>query len=46
MIKHSHNKELEEEYIDLILILEKLFYDADVFLEPIKNVEVQHGIRT
>jgi hypothetical protein len=40
MTKYSHNKDLEEEYIDLIPILKSLHMDADVFLEPIKNVEV------
>ena len=36
--KYSHNAEPEEEYIDLIPILEDLFFDAGIFLKPIKEV--------
>jgi hypothetical protein len=43
MTKYSHNKELEEEYIDLIPILKALYIDEDIFLEPIKNVEVLYA---
>jgi hypothetical protein len=42
MTKYSHNKELEEEYIDLIPILKALYMDEDIFLNPIKNVEVSY----
>ncbi len=35
--QHDHN---EEEYIDLIPILENLYFDVDKFLEPIKEVKV------
>lgn len=31
-----------EEYIDLISILEKLYYDVDAFLEPIKEVRIDY----
>ena len=34
MAKYKHNKELEEEYIDLVPILQKLYFDADEFLKP------------
>lgn len=30
----------EEEYIDLVPILENLYFDADKFLAPIKGVEI------
>jgi hypothetical protein len=43
MTKYSHNKELEEEYIDLIPILKALYMDEDIFLDPIKNVEVSYA---
>jgi hypothetical protein len=43
MAKYSHNKEAEEEYIDLIPVLESLYMDEDAFLEPIKNVEVLYA---
>lgn len=41
MAKYSHNQ-AEEEYIDLIPILEDLYYDAYEFLLPIKKVRVQY----
>lgn len=40
MAKYSHDEESEEEYIDLIPILENLYISPDVFLEPIKEVKV------
>ena len=43
MAKYKQNQEPEEEYIDLVPILEKLYFDADKFLEPIKGVEVANG---
>jgi hypothetical protein len=43
MTKYSHNSQLEEEYIDLIPILKALCMDEDVFLDPIKNVEVLYA---
>lgn len=35
-------KDEEEEYIDLIPILENLFIDADTFLQPIKKVRISY----
>ena len=35
--------EPEEEYIDLVPILQNLYFDADKFLEPIKGVKVANG---
>lgn len=43
MAKYQHNQEPEEEYIDLIPILEDLYIDASKFLEPIKEVNVKGG---
>ena len=40
--KYSHNQTEEEEYIDLIPILEDLYYDAYEFLAPIKKVRIQY----
>ena len=37
---YSHAQDPEEDYIDLIPILEKLYIDPKPFLEPIKKVEV------
>ena len=34
--------EEEEEYIDLIPILENLYFDAEKFLRPIKKVRLDH----
>lgn len=42
MAKYSHNQNDEEEYIDLIPILENLYYDAQEFLAPIKKVRIQY----
>ena len=42
MAKYSHNQTEEEEYIDLIPILEDLYYDAYEFLAPIKKVRIQY----
>ena len=41
MAKYRHNKEDEEEYIDLIPVLEMLYIDPDEFLEPIKGVKIE-----
>ena len=43
MAKYKQNTEPEEEYIDLIPILQNLYFDADKFLEPIKGVRVANG---
>ena len=40
MAKYEHNEEPEEEYIDLMPILEKLYIDADKFVHKIKKVRV------
>ena len=41
MTKYSHSKELIEEYIDLIPVLNDLYIDSKKFLTPIKKVEVK-----
>lgn len=38
MVKYSHNEAAEEEYIDLVPILEALYLDAEDFLKPIQKV--------
>lgn len=43
MAKYAHNKESEEEYIDLIPILKSLYIQPDEFLKSIKSVEVQYA---
>ena len=40
MAKYRHNDVDEEEYIDLIPILENLYFDAEEFLKPIKKVRI------
>ena len=42
MAKYAHNKEPEEEYIDLIPILEKLYINADEFVKKIKKVQIRY----
>ncbi len=42
MAKYRHNKEAEEEYIDLVPILEGLYFDADDFLKPIEKVRISY----
>ena len=32
-----------EEYIDLIPILEQLYYDVDQFLKPIREVKIDYS---
>lgn len=43
MAKYKHNEKPEKEYIDLVPILENLYFDADKFLNQIKGVEVANG---
>ena len=43
MAKYKHNKESEEEYIDLIPILEKLYIASEEFLRPIKGVKIENA---
>ncbi len=42
MAKYLHNSEEEEEYIDLVPILKKLYYDVESFLKPIKKVRISY----
>ena len=39
----NYNGKEEEEYIDLVPILENLLMDVPAFLSPIKKVEVSYG---
>ena len=41
MAKYEGHDE-EEEYIDLIPILENLYFDADEFLKPIQKVRIEY----
>ena len=41
MVKYENHEE-EEEYIDLIPILENLYFDPDEFLSPIKKVRIDY----
>ena len=43
MAKYKHNEKPEEEYIDLVPILQNLYFDVDKFLNPIKSVEVANA---
>lgn len=43
MAKYRHNAESEEEYIDLIPILEKLYISPEIFLNSIKEVKVEYA---
>ena len=43
MAKYRHNREPEEEYIDLLPILEDLYVDPEPFLTPIKEVRIQNA---
>ena len=43
MAKYKHNKESEEEYIDLVPILENLYITPDEFLRPIKGVKIENA---
>ena len=43
MAKYKHNQKPEEEYIDLVPILQDLYFNADEFLAPIKGVKVANG---
>ena len=42
MAKYQNLNEVEE-YIDLIPILENLYYDIDEFLKPIKEVRIDYA---
>ena len=41
MAKYEGNDNPEEDYIDLIPILENLYFDADEFLKPIEKVRIK-----
>jgi hypothetical protein len=43
VIAKYKNLDEVEEYIDLLPILQNLYYDADVFLNPIKEVRVEYA---
>lgn len=43
MAKYKHNQNPEEEYIDLVPILENLYIDVSKFLQPIKEVRLAYG---
>ena len=42
MAKHSNRPSEEEEYIDLIPILERLYMNVEEFLTPIQHVELSY----
>ncbi len=41
MAKYEHNSKPEEEYIDMVPILENLYMNADNFLNQISEVRIQ-----
>lgn len=43
MAKYKNLDEIEE-YIDLVPILEKLYYDVDEFLKPIREVKIEYAV--
>ena len=42
MAKYDNNTEPEEEYIDLVPILENLYFNPDEFLKNIKKVNIEY----
>lgn len=40
MAKYSHNAEPEEESIDLVPVLQNLYFDPEAFLAPIEKVRI------
>lgn len=42
MAKYSHRENEEEEYIDLIPVLENLYMDAEEFLKPVQKVRIEY----
>ena len=42
MAKYKNLAEMEED-IDLVPILERLYYDVDAFLKPIKEVKIDYA---
>ncbi len=43
MAKYKNVGEVEE-YIDLVPILQNLYYDSDAFLAPIKEVRIEYAV--
>ena len=43
MAKYRHNSQPEEEYIDLLPILNRLYINGQEFLKPIKEVAIANG---
>lgn len=43
MAKYRHNPQPEEEYIDLLPILDRLYISSREFLKPIKGVAIANG---
>ena len=41
-VEADYGKSIEEDYIDLVPILEHLYYDVEAFLKPITNVVVSY----
>ena len=42
LAKYAHNSESEEEYIDLVPILENLYISPQEFLKPIKEEKLEN----
>lgn len=42
MAKYSHNNKSEEEYIDLLPILEDLYIEPEPFLKSVKEVRIKN----
>ena len=42
MAKYDNSPLEEEEYIDLVPILQNLYFDPQAFLAPIKDVKIQY----
>ena len=42
MAKYAHNDQEEEEYIDLVPVLNNLYFDTNKVLDSIKKVKVQY----
>ena len=43
VVARYKSKGEDEDYIDLLPILENLYMDADAFLKPIKGVEIRYA---
>lgn len=41
-VEYSNQKDLVEDYIDLVPILQNLYIDAESFLKPIKEVRLDY----